>query len=221
MSTATQAPSLVEELVLLVVEDDGGIAFTAGTPGFGMAVIGGCLVELNLVGAIDADLDGIRVLDASPGRGTALDLVLREVAAGPEARVEQWVVRLFPHAQEIIRAALASLIQRGILAQSERRFLWVLKERSYPMRDDRELKEAKRRIYDTLMSDIIPSPHDTVLLGLALAGGLLEAFLSKAEIARLEDRIREAGGIDLIVRGVEAALRQDQLVRAQAMLYPF
>jgi hypothetical protein len=89
------------------------------------------------------------------------------------------------------------------------------------MRDDRELKEAKRRIYDTLMSDIIPSPHDTVLLGLALAGGLLEAFLSKAEIARLEDRIREAGGIDLIVRGVEAALRQDQLVRAQAMLYPF
>ena len=51
-----------------------------------------------------------------------------------------------------------------------------------------------RRIYDTLMSDEIPSPHDTVLLGLALAGGLLEAFLSKAEIARLEDRIREAEG---------------------------
>mgnify|MGYP003863585965 CR=1 FL=1 len=37
----------------------------------------------------------------------------------------------------------------------------------------------------------------------------------------LSAKCEEEGGIDLIVRGVEAALRQDQLVRAQAMLYPF
>lgn len=213
--------SLPEELVLLVVEDDGGIAYTAGSPGFSMAVLGACLVELNLVGAIDADLEALRVLDATPGRGEALDLVLRELAAGPEVTVEQWVMRLFPLAGEVIRASLDALIARGVLARVERRFLWVLKERSYPVQDDRGQKEAKRRIIDTLLSDEIPTPHDTVLLGLAITGGLLEAFLSHAEIARLQDRMAVAGGVDLIVRGVDAALKQDQLIRAQSMVYPF
>lgn len=224
MSTQAQAHahvSLVEELVLLVVEDDGAIAYTAGTPGFSMAVIGGCLVELNLRGAVDADLEGLRVLDASLRHGQPLDAVLAEIAAGPEAKVEQWVMRLFPRAQDFIRAALERLIAGGVLAQSERRFLWVLKERSYPLRDQYQQKEAKRRIIDTLLGEDIPSPHDTVLLGLALAGGLLEAFLSHAEIARLEKRIQDVGGLDLIVRGVEEALRHDQLVRAQSMIYPF
>jgi hypothetical protein len=217
----TARVTLPEELVLLVVEDDGGIAYTAGSPGFSMAVVGACLVELNLVGAIDADLEALRVLDATPGRGEALDRVIRELAAGPEARVDQWVLRLFPLAQQLIRASLDSLIARGILARSERRFLWVLKERSYPIQDDREQKEAKRRIIDTLLGDEIPTPHDTVLLGLAIAGGLLEAFLSHAEIARLQDRMSKVGGVDLIVRGVDDALKQDQLIRAQSMVYPF
>lgn len=220
-TTGSARVSLPEELVLLVVEDDGGIAYTAGSPGFSMAVIGACLVELNLAGAIDADLSALRVLDASPGRGEALDRVMREIAAGPEAKIEQWVLRLFPLAAQLIRDSLDALIVRGILSRSERRFLWVLKERSYPIEDDREQKEAKRRIIDTLLSDEIPTPHDTVLLGLAIAGGLLEAFLSHAEIARLQGRMDTVGGVDLIVRGVDNALKQDQLLRAQSMVYPF
>lgn len=213
--------SLPEELVLLAVEDDGGIAHTAGTAGFSMALIGACLVELNLAGAIDADLDALHVLDAAPGRGGALDAVLAELAAGPGAKVEEWVLRLFPSADRLMRATLDSLVARGILARGERRFLWVLKERSYPMQDDREQKDAKRRIVDTLLRDEIPTPHDAVLLGLAIAGGLLQAFLSHAEIARLESRIADVGGLDLIVRGVESALKKDQLLRAQAMIVPF
>jgi len=89
------------------------------------------------------------------------------------------------------------------------------------LKDGREQKEAKRRIIDTLLSDDIPSAHDTVLLGLALVGGLLEGFLTRGEIVRLEKRIQEAGGIDLTVRAVETALSQEQLIRAQEMIYPF
>ncbi len=213
--------SLLEELVLLVVEDDGSIAHTAGTPGFGMAVIGACLVELNMQGALDPDLDAMHVLDASEGRGPAYDEVLRTVAAGPVARTEEWVLNLYPMAQDLIRYTLDALIARGVLERGEKRFLWVLKERSYPLKDGREQKEAKRRIIDTLLSDDIPSAHDTVLLGLALVGGLLEGFLTRGEIVRLEKRIQEAGGIDLTVRAVETALSQEQLIRAQEMIYPF
>ena len=111
-------------------------------------------------------------------------------------------------------------VERGVLAQKEARLLWVLKARRYPVKDGHEQREAKLRIMETLLGDDLPTPHDTVLLGLARAGGLLEAFLSPAEISRLEARIEEVGGIDLVVRGVEAAIREDQTERARAMMLP-
>ena len=42
--------SLVEELCLLAIEDDGSVASTAGEPAFGMGVVGACLVELCIRG---------------------------------------------------------------------------------------------------------------------------------------------------------------------------
>jgi hypothetical protein len=121
---------------------------------------------------------------------------------------------------EIVRLALGSLAQRGILTQQESRFLWVLKSRRYPLIDGAEQKEAKLRILSTLLGDDLPTPHDTVLLGLARVGGVLEGFLSTAEIARLDDRIEQIGGIDLIAKGVEAALRDEQEQIARSFLAP-
>ena len=223
--TTTAAPiqspvTLVEELILLGIEDDGSIAYTASTPGFAMAVIGGCLVQLNTLGFIDADLTSVQVLRQPPTGDKSLDMLLAEIAQGSTASIDQWVIRLYSMGGEVIQDKLDSLVARGILAQQDRRFLWVLKERRYPMQHDGEQREAKRRICDTLMSNDVPTPHDTVLVGLASACGLLEAFLSKGEIARLDGRIREAGGIDLIVRGVESAMLEEENLRALAMMHP-
>ena len=211
---------LVEELVLLAIEDDGAIAHTAGQTGFGMALLGACLVELSSTGRIDADLQAISVLSAEPTGKPMLDPVLNELVTGEALSIEQWILRLVPMVPDLVRAALGSLVERGVLAQREARFLWVLKARRYPVKDGHEQREAKLRIMETLLGDNLPTPHDTALLGLARAGGLLEAFLSPAEIARLEARMEEVGGIDLFVRGVEAAIREDQTERARAMMLP-
>ena len=211
---------LVEELVLLAIEDDGAIAHTAGQTGFGMALLGACLVELNSAGRIDADLQSVSVLSPAPTGKPMLDAVLSELASGERLGIEQWILRLVPMVPDLVRAALASLVERGVLAQKEARLLWVLKARRYPVKDGHEQREAKLRIMETLLGDDLPTPHDTVLLGLARAGGLLEAFLSPAEISRLEARMEEVGGIDLFVRGVEAAIREDQTERARAMMLP-
>lgn len=220
ISSTSHPVSLVEELLLLAIEDDGSIAHTAGTPGFGMGVVGACLVELNVMGRIDADLERITVLSKEPTGDAALDAVLAELAAGPELPVDAWVMRLFRMADELTRMKLGSLVARGILSQSESRFLWVLKERRYPIRDGREQKEAKLRILEVLMGDQIPTPHDTVLVALANSVRLLDGFLTGAEIHRLQGRIDEVGGLDLIVRGVETALREEQVMRARAMMFP-
>ncbi len=212
--------SLAEELTLLAIEDDGTIAYTAGQTGFGMALIAACLVDLNSRGSIDADLDTLHVINPQPTGDATLDLVLSELAAQTELSVEQWVLKLANHVPKLVQLALSALLTRGILAQRDTRFLWVMKERRYPVIDGKEQKEAKLRILATLLGEDVPTPHDTVLVGLARAGGLLEGFLSSAEIQRLESRIGEVGGIDLIVRGAEAAIREDQAARARAVMLP-
>jgi len=211
---------LVEELFLLSIEDDGAIAHTAGSADFGMALIGACLVELSNQGRIDADLDSLRLISTAPTGHPVLDRVLALLGEGDQGTVEQWVTRLTIEVPELLRLTLRSLVTRGVLERTETRFLWVLRSRRYPVIDGREQKEAKLRILATLLGDDLPSPQDTVLLGLARVGGLLEAFLSVAEIARLEGRIAQVGGIDLFVRGVESAIREVQAERARAMMLP-
>ena len=212
--------TLTEELVLLGIEDDGKIAYTAGTIGFGLAVIGACLVGLSNAGRIDADLDAIRVISTEPVGTPAEDRVLAELAAGPSRGIEEWVLKLQPISQELVGRTLGLLVKRGILERNESSFLWVLKSRRYPVIEGRERKEAKPRSLSTLLTEDLPTSHDTVMLGLADAAQLLPGFLSSAEIARLESRMALVGGIDLFVRGVEAAIRTNAEINAKSIMMP-
>lgn len=212
--------NLVDELVLLTVEDDGSVSYTAGRSGFLMSVIGACLVELNERGRIDADLEAVRVLSTEPTGHPALDLVLKAIDQGPALGIKAWIRRLTPQATDVVRQSLASLAERGVLQAAESRFLWVLKTRRYPLLDGTEKKEAKLRIVSTLLGDDIPTPHDSVLIGLARVGGLLEGFLSASEIDRLSVRINQIGSVDLIAKGVESAIREEQLEVARTFLGP-
>ena len=94
----------------------------------------------------------------------------------------------------------------------------MLKSRRYPLIDGAEQEEAKMRIISTLFGDQLPTPHDTVLIGLAQVGKLLQGFLATSEIARMEDRLRKVGGVDLIVQEVAAALREAQIATANFAL---
>jgi hypothetical protein len=212
--------TLAEELLLLAIEDDGKLAYTAGSPAFGMAIIGACLFDLNVLGRIDADLSEIRVLSRAPTGQPALDAVLGKVAGGPARSIALWVLDLQLDVPTLVRGILTSLSGRGILQPKDKQFLWVLRSRRYPVIDGQELKEAKLRILETLLGDGLPTPHDTALVGLAKVGGLLEGFLSSGEISRLESRINLVGGIDLIVRGTESAIREDGIARAYAFMQP-
>lgn len=219
--------SLVEELCLLAIEDDGSVASTAGEPAFGMGVVGACLVELCIRGRLDADVrageDGtpetmLITIASTPTGEPALDSVLAEVSAGPERSAVEWTRQLFPRAGDLVRMALERLQSRKIIEAREARFLWVMKSRRYPVIEGRELQEAKLRITDVLLGGGIPSPHDSVLIGLASISGLLRGFLSSQELRRLEDRIAEVGSLDLVARGVEEAIEEEVALRARAMM---
>ena len=217
--------SLHQEMLLLAVNDDGDIEFTAGTSTFRLAFVGACLIELALKDKIEVDPEEVRVISRDVGNDATLNLVMERLCEhSTPQRLGFWLSHLQADVQEITRLTLMSLCDQGILKSEESRFLWVLSSRKYPVVDGTEQKEAKLRIMETLLGDSIPSTEDSVLIGLARAGGLLEAFLSKKEIVRLEDRLEQVSNLELTAGLVELAIQEEQEAIARAMLvssHPF
>lgn len=211
--------ALHQEMLLLAINDEGAIEYTAGTSTFRLALVGACLVELALKEKIDVDLDEVRLRSSEKTGDLALDLIIERLAEhSTPQRLQFWLSTLQETAQTITQLTLQSLCDRGILELRESRFLWVLSTRRYPITDGTEKKEAKLRIMEVLLGDEIPSPEDSVLIGLAHAGGLLEAFLTTREIARLEDRLTQVANLDLTAGLVGQAIQEEQEAIAQAML---
>ncbi|MCX8521402.1 MAG: GPP34 family phosphoprotein [Rhodoferax sp.] len=216
--------TLTEELLLLTIEDDGKVSHTAGGSEFGTALLGAALIDLMQLERLDLDLQAIRRMSTQPTGQPHLDWVLERVAArGLGADVPtpmQWLGSLGQDCAALVRLTLDRLVQRGILTVQNKRVLWVANSRRYPIIQGQQLQEAKLRILSVLLgNETLPSPHDTALIGLARVGQVLEGFMSSAEIERLQDRLDAVGGYDLAVRCVESAIHNQQLNRAQALLF--
>jgi Golgi phosphoprotein 3 len=211
--------SLAEELVLLAVEDDGKISYTAGNAGFILALFGACLIDLNNRGRIDADLKELTLLSSEPTGLAHLDWVLSKIRPGGGMPVSRWLINTQRESQSLVKLTLSELVKRGILKTAQAQFLWVFNSRRYPVVDGQEQKEAKLRILATLLNQGLPTPHDTALIGLARVGDLLQGFMATDEISRLSARLDLVGGVDLIVREVEVAIRENYQIQAQALMF--
>jgi hypothetical protein len=211
--------TLSEEIVLLAIEDDGRVSYTAGSESFALVLLAACVVDLIQLGRADADIHGIHLVKKNSIFLPHLDVVINALQQNHGETLTAQLHQLWPMAAELTREVLRSLVIRGVLKPQDQRFLWVMTTRRYPMSDDKEQLEARTRIRSALHSDQIPSPHDTALIGLAQAGGLLQSFMGHAELALLSDRINHAGGVDLVVQSAIQAIQELQQARAQSMMF--
>ena len=201
--------SLIEELLLLTLEDSGGEFDKVPEIFLGCGIVGAALMDLALMNRIDSDLKALWVSDASPTGDDILDRVLAKIASEPDRLdVKTWITRLQPEAMVMREAALARLCERGILRQREHSFLWVLKERRYPLIEGQERPEAKRRILALLFNDDIPTPKDVALTAVADACFVFERILQPKELARVAPRIRQISRMDLIGESISRIAHQ-------------
>jgi MHS family proline/betaine transporter-like MFS transporter len=191
--------SLNEELVLLTLEDSGGEFDSVPEIYLNCGMAGAALMDLSLRGRLDSDLSGVFVVDARPTGDATLDLVLEKIARAPERlTAREWISRLSHEAPAMREAAIADLCARGVLRQSDHAYVWVLKERRYPVAEGQERTEAKKRIVALLYNDDIPTPEDVALTSLAEACFIFERILAPKEFARVKPRIRQIARMDLI-----------------------
>ena len=196
----------VEEILLLLLRDEGG-KFVA-VPGIALdnALAGGVLMDLALENRIDTDPERLILVDSTPVGDSLLDPTLAAIAAGEQRDALYWVGQTALRAAEIRREALARLVERGILEHDEGRFLWVFRSRRYPIIDGRTEREVKLRILGVLLSDDIPDPRDIVIIGLADACGLLPELLPKGEYDKARARISQVRKLDLIGQATSRAI---------------
>jgi Golgi phosphoprotein 3 len=203
--------TLAEEVLLLLHDEQRGRFFDVPDMLLHTALAGSALMELALLGRIDTDLAELTLIDATPTGEPVLDGPLARIAAVPGGHsTADWLDQLRVQGQEIRTAAIARLIERGILRQQDGRVLWVFESRRYPLVDGRQQQEVKLRIAQLLLSDDIPDPRDTMIVALAEACGLLRRVFSDEELRRSRDRIRQIIRLDLIGRTVSTAVEDLQ-----------
>jgi len=216
--------TLTEELLLLAIDDAGEVTHTAGTTAFAAALLGAALIDLSNLQRIDLDLANVRLVSHHPSGLPHLDWVQQRLEQdASHAQVADPVSWLQSHSLNcapLVRLALEQLVQRGILGVQDRKVFWIGKKRCYPVVQGQQVQEAKLRILQALLGEaVLPTPHDTALVGLARVGRLLEGFMSSSEMDRLQQRLDAMAGFDLVVRCVEQAIEAEQLNRAQALMF--
>jgi golgi phosphoprotein 3 len=197
--------TLADEIVVLMLRDDAGDIRTECTNVAHIAIAGGILMELSLLGRIDTDLKSLFIVDPTPVGDDLLNHALGEIAAERERRPSaRWIERLRGQSPDVLNKVLERLVEAGILRMENRRFFWVFSRRAYPQKTRREEREAKARIASVIYGSDVPAPRDTLLLGLAEASGVLASIFSAEEIRKAADRIAEVVALEELGRSVGA-----------------
>jgi len=211
--------TLAEDIILLLLDDDTGKLASIDLMTLNYAMAGAVLMDLALRNKIDNDLESLIVADSTPTGLQMLDTYLDKISSeNKENNTRYWLTELSNYGEDIVDSALNMLVEKKILKTEEKKILWVIATRVYPMIDDKEEKEVKRRIIDLLMSDEIPTPQDVVLVSLMDTCSLFTTILSSKEVERLSSRIEQIRKLDLIGQEVTKVLERLRSDIAEAML---
>jgi Golgi phosphoprotein 3 len=195
--------TLADEIVVLMLRDDTGAIRPARAASANIAIAGGILMELALLGRIDTDLTSLFIVDPKPVGDELLDPALQRIAAEPETRSSAWWIRVLGlHSGDLSAKVLERLVQAGILRAEDRQFLWVFSRRAYPQNTGREEREAKTRLVSVMFNDDVPDARDTLLLGLAESTGVLNAIISPEDLRKTSSRIAQVLALEEINRSL-------------------
>lgn len=205
--------TLAEELLLLILDDEDGTMLPVPQRTLDYALAGAVLMDLALRNRIDSDPDRVWISDRSPCGEPVLDRALPELAkAEGQAAAENWIQVLAREPGEFQDLALQRLVERGVLRQEEKRFLWMFETRRYPIVDDSEEREVKLRIMAVLFSEEIPDPRDVALICLVDSCNLFEDLLGRRELDSVRNRIAVVRKLDLIGQATQQTVREIERV---------
>ena len=212
--------TFVEEIVLLALDDKKGKFVDLPPLALDQALAGAALLELAFHSRIDTDLTHLTLVSDKATGDRMLDPILKEIAAAKDKKdAKYWVGVISADGEKIRDAALARLVEKGVLKREEKKILWVIPGRRYPMIQNKEEEEVRKRIRRVVVDGVIPSPRDVVIISLASACQLLRTVFSDADLLKYSPRIAEMAKMDLIGQAVSKSVAEVQEAVMRAVLY--
>ncbi|CAM8633935.1 Golgi phosphoprotein 3-like [Candidatus Methylacidiphilaceae bacterium] len=209
-----------EEIVLLALDDKTGKFVDLPPLSMDQALAGAALLELAFQNRIDTDLTHLSLVNPKPTGEEMLDPLLEKIVTAKDKKDAKYWVGVFSADGETIREkVLRRLVQRGVLKQEEKKILWVIPGRRYPMVNDQEEREVRKRIRSVVVDGEVPGPRDVVLVSLASACQLLRSVFTDADLLKYSARIAEVSKMDLIGRAVSKSVAEVQEAVMRAVLY--
>lgn len=199
----------VEEIILLQLDATGGRFVETASPLMPIVLSGAALMDLAFRDRVDADIERLFVVDATPTGDDILDDVLRHLAgAGTEFSAVAAIEWIGSQAKDYRQRAVERLLAKGILREDNGGFAQMLDDHLYQIGEDREPREVKARLRRILLTNEIPDPRDVVLICLIEACSLLRLLLDPEEIARTRTRVEQLTRLDLIGHAVTQAVAE-------------
>ena len=205
--------TVTEDFLLLLLDESSGTLLPVPERTINLAFAGAVLMDLQLSGRIDTDLDALMPVDPTPLGDNLLDPVLAEIVASERQRDSTWwVERISRQGDEIYRGAVDRLVECGVFAAPDDDGRLAMtpraaRARRYSGPDGAARDEVNLRVMRAIFDDEPPDPSDAALIGLADACGAFERKISASEMEAARERIRLCGSLDPVVRAVALAVR--------------
>lgn len=205
-------PGLTEELILFLLNEGSG-ALVGSPRSQKLVIAGSVLMDLQLAGRIDTDLETLALVDSTPVSDSLLDPALAAIAqSGAKHDIAYWVNRTAEGADEIREQAIARLVEReildrpdgtGFLARTHR----VARGGLYPTEEGPAQDDVMTRVMRVLFHDEIPDPLEIAIVCLADSCGAFSGILSPSELAEVDERIQLFSRMDPIGQTVSRLVR--------------
>lgn len=203
--------TLAEQLLLLALDDETGKLRPLPDRALDYALAGAILSDLTRAGRLQVTRDTVEIIDPTPVQSVPEDFGLLELEQADVKSLRGALTHLAGDAHGLRKRLTDQLLNKGVLREENKEFLWVFHFSRYPLADATSENAVKQRLRNRiLMKDLPLTENDHVLISLVHVCQLETILLSEAERDRHADRIGEITQTDRIGKAVMDCLEEIQ-----------
>ncbi len=184
--------TIPEEIFLLALNDAKGTIPNAIAIPLQFVMASAVLTELLLSRKIKLNKKkNILLLDEAlmddPLLKNALELI--QASNSHPQDILYWINCINPKPKRFLRLLGEGLVQKGVLQQEEKRYLWVIPYIVFPQRDASAKYWVKQHLRGMVLAGEIGDAHSVMVLSLVRAANMLDFVFTRDEIKAAKKRI--------------------------------
>ncbi|NDV61229.1 GPP34 family phosphoprotein [Puniceicoccales bacterium CK1056] len=203
--------TLAEQLLLLALDDETGKLLPLPDRALDYALAGAVLADLTRVGRVSVSRDNIEISDTTPVESKPEDFGLLDLIQADVSNLRGALTHLAGDAHGLRMRLTEQLVEKGVLREENKEFLWVFHLSRYPLADPTSENAVKQRLRNRIrMKDIPMNEKDHVLISLVHVCQLEFLLFSEDERKTYADRIQDISKHDRIGHAVMECLEEIQ-----------